>query len=347
MAGFFRAAMIATVALAVAAAAAWAALALWYRLPFTASLRGLMAGGFALLGLTVAVAQLRPDRLRALATFCLALAAVVFWWSTLTPPAQRNWAPDVARQVTGTVEGDRLTLTGVRNFAWRGPDDFDARWETRSYDLSRLETVDLVMSYWSGKLIAHMIVSFGFADGEHLAWSVEVRRAEGGGFSPVADQFKANTLVLIAGDERDLIGTRTNARGEDVQLYRIRTSLATARALLLQYVGAANRLAARPQWYNSLFTNCTTVVLRMLRTITGEVPLDWRVAANGYLPEYAYGQGVLADRLPLETLREKGRISARARAHGLAPGFSAAIREGVPVPQPRAADRAHLSENSR
>ncbi|MEP2717281.1 DUF4105 domain-containing protein [Pseudophaeobacter sp.] len=332
MTGVMRTIFLIMLSLLVAIASLWAALALWYRLPFGEMLRLGFALGFAILGLAVIIGLFRPRRLRALATFCLALAAVTTWWMTITPPSTRNWAPDVARQVTGQIDSSTLTLTDVRNFTWRSPTDFDVNWEGRSYDLDQLQSVDLFMSYWSGPAMAHMIVSFGFSTGEQIAWSVEVRRQIGGGFSPVADMFKTNTLSIVAADERDLVGTRTNARGEDVQLFRINTTPEKARALLLQYVAASNRLAQRPQWYNSLFTNCTTVVFQMIRTIVGEVPLDWRVLANGYLPHYAYDAGVLDSRLPLQALIEQGRITARAKAHGLTPDYSTMVREGVPSP---------------
>lgn len=318
--------------LAIALSGVWASLALWYRLPFGEALRAVMAAGFMLLTLAVIFGLFRPRRLRALATFCLALAAVLTWWITLTPPANRNWAPDVARQVTGTVEGPILTLRDLRNFTWRSPEDFDARWENRSYDLDTLNSTDLFMSYWSGKTIAHMIVSFGFENGDHIAWSVEVRRQIGGGFSPIADLFKSNTLAIVAADERDVIGTRTNARGEDVQLYRINTSPEKARALLLQYVSAANQLAEQPRWYNSAFTNCTTVVFKMIQTIVDEVPLDWRVMANGYLPAYAYDAGVLDSRLSLTELIAQSHITPRAQETGITSNFSRVIRQGVPSP---------------
>ncbi|MDC0660709.1 DUF4105 domain-containing protein [Leisingera sp. SS27] len=317
---------------AVALATVWAALALWYRLPFETLGRGVLAGGFGLLGVAVIAGLFRRRALRALTTFALALAAVILWWSTLTPPADRNWSPDVARQVTGTVEGDILTLENVRNFAWETPEDFAEAWETRSYDLAKLQSTDLFMSYWAGPQMAHMIVSFGFEGGDHIAWSVEVRRQLGGGFSPIADLFKSNTLVLIAADERDLVGTRTNARGEDVQLFRIGVSPDTGRDLLLKYVEAANSLAARPQWYNSLTTNCTTVVMALIRSFADEVPLDWRVLANGYLPEFAWEQGVLDQSRSVEDLRALGSITPIAQAHGVGPDYSAMIREGVPSP---------------
>ena len=331
---FLRVSLFTVVILTLAILTAWAALALWYRLPFGTPLRAGVSGVFALLGFAVCAALFTPRRLRALATFCLALATVIFWWSTLAPPASSNWAPDVARQVTGEIDGDTLTLTDVRNFDWSTATEATAPWETRSYDLSQLQSVDLFISYLAGPQMAHMIVSFDFANAAPIAWSVEVRRQVGGGFSPLADLFKSNTLVIIAADERDVVGTRSNVRGEDVQLYRLNTTSEKARALLLQYVEASNTLAVQPKWYNSLTTNCTTVVLSMIRTIVDEVPLDWRVLANGYLPDYAYDRDVLADHLPLSELRRLSHIHDNAVSDGLSPNFSQAIRADIPRPRP-------------
>lgn len=329
---FLIGAGLALLCLTIALSALWAALALWYRLPFDMALRLAASTGFALLALVVLVGLFPPRRLRAIATYCLALAAVLTWWASLTPPATGDWARDVERQVTGQIDGSVLTLRDVRNFTWRSPDDFDPNWEIRSYDLDQLQSVDLFMSYWSGKTIAHMIISFGFSNGAYLAWSVEVRRQTGGSFSPLADMFKSNTLSLIAADERDLVGTRTNARGEDVYLYRTNTNPKHARALLLHYVATANDLAQQPRWYNAVFANCTTVVIQMIRTILGEVPLDWRLLANGYLPDYAYDAGLLDSRIPLSKLTQMGRITPKAQAIGLDPDYARMIRQGIPSP---------------
>ncbi len=162
MTRLFRHCLLGLIFLAITLSASWASLALWYRLPFGEHLRGAMAAGFALLALAVLIGLFRPRRLRALATYCLALAAVLTWWITIPLPTNRTWSPDVARQVTGTLQGSQLTLTDVRNFTWRSPDDFDVNWETRRYDLDTLQSVDLFLSYWSGQTIAHMIVSFGY-----------------------------------------------------------------------------------------------------------------------------------------------------------------------------------------
>ena len=62
------------------------------------------------------------------------------------------------------------------------------------------------------------------------------------------------------------------------------------------------------------------------------IDFDWRIIANGYLPEYVYDEGVVVTDIPVSELREQSRISAKAKAFGLGDGFSQAIREGLPEP---------------
>lgn len=320
--------------IALAVATLWGALAIWYRLPGPDVVRLVVAALFALIGLAVCAGQFGKRPIRALGAFAALFAGLLAWWSTIAPPATGNWSPEVARQTTGQIDGDILSLRDIRDFTWHSASTSDAKWQDETYDLSQVQTVDMFMSYWAGPEMAHFILSFGFSDGRYLAWSIEVRREIDGGFSPVADAFKTNTLAILATTEQDVVGLRTNYRKEDVQLFRLRTPPEAARALLEEYVRDANQLAAAPQWYNSLTTNCTTVVFKMLRAIGARQTFDWRMIVNGYLPDYAYERGALARSFPLADLRAKGSISARAQAAGVGPDFSDVIRAGVPVPAP-------------
>jgi len=311
----------------------WASLALWFRAPGPEWLRALAAAGFGLFTLASIIGLLYGRRSRALGLFTLAFVAMLAWWSTIKPPTEANWSPDVARQATGVVKGDILTLTNVRDFDWTSRTEFKERWVTESYDLSKLKYLDLFLAYWAGPEMTHVIMSFGFEDGRWLAWSVEVRSRKGGEFSPLADLFRANPLVIIASEERDVVRLRSNIRYEDVQLYRLKTPPDVARILLLQYVEESNALAAEPKFYNSITTNCTTAVVKLIRAAGGNMPFDWRLIVNGFLPNYLHDRGAVDTSISLDELRARSRISARARAADDAPNFSRIIREGVPSPR--------------
>ena len=69
---------------------------------------------------------------------------------------------------------------------------FHARWEDRTYDLSKLDSVDLIAVYWAGKAVAHIMVSFGFQGQDYLAVSIETRK-EKGESTPPSPVFFAST----------------------------------------------------------------------------------------------------------------------------------------------------------
>jgi hypothetical protein len=48
----------------------------------------------------------------------------------------------------------------------------------RSYDLAKLNVLDLFLSYWAGPEMAHLIMSFGFDDGQQFARSMGEAREE-------------------------------------------------------------------------------------------------------------------------------------------------------------------------
>jgi hypothetical protein len=181
--------------------------------------------------------------------------------------------------------------------------------------------------------MAHVIMSFGFEDGDHIAWSVEVRREKTSEFSPIADAFKSHTLVYLATTERDSVRLRANVRGEDVRLYRLNTPPEQARALLLEYASQSTALAQQPKWYNSITANCATVVFKLVRAAGSTLPLDWRLVVNGFLPGYLYDHRAVVTTMPLSELMERARISEKARAADQSPDFSRLIRVGVPSPR--------------
>lgn len=318
-------------ALVLLGAGAWPGLALWVRL-LPAPWGGWAGGVVAAVSLVAAVAVV-ARRWRIVGGWGLVFVVVLGWFLSLTPSNDRDWVPDVARTVHGTIQGQVLTLHDVRNFLWRGPEEAEPRWETRTYDLSQLTGADLFMSHWDGEAIAHTIVTFTFRDGQYLAFSIEIRRQRGQAFSSIAGFFRSYELSVIAADERDVVGVRTAHRGEDVRLFRLGMPVDRARALLDEYVVLANDLHARPQFYNTITTNCTTQIFHMLRAIDDGLPLDWRILLSGYVPAFIYDRGGLDHRVSFATLQDRSHIAGRASPSD--PAFSRLIRVGVPDPLDR------------
>lgn len=316
--------------LLIGLSAGWGGVALWYQAPCGHAVKALIVSVWACFTLGVGVAVWQGRTAMGILAFIVAFALLLIWWHRILPSNDRLWADDVARITTGTVDRNKVTLHNVRNFDWRTNTDYTQRWESRSYDLDHLDSVDMIMSYWSGRAIAHMLMSFGFDDGQHVAFSVEIRRERNETFSEVGGFFKEFELSIIAADERDVVRLRTNVRGEDDYLYRIRMSRSAMRSLFTAYIDQANSLVRTPRYYNTITTNCTTLVYHMLKRIIGYLPLDYRLLLQGYLPEYVLKAGGLDPRYPLEELRKRGRITARALKSDRSASFSADIRQGIP-----------------
>jgi hypothetical protein len=322
--------------LIVLSATAWGSGLLLFRLSGT--LATLAAIGFGLAGLAGAIG-IWTGAARLPLSFAVLFLGLLGWWNGMAPSHDRDWIPELAKLPQITREGETITVSNLRDFRWRTEADYDQRWETRSYDLARIEGADLFLSYWSGEAIAHLLVSFTFKDSVPLTFSIEVRREKGEEWSSLAGFFRSYEMAYVAADERDIVGLRSHARKEDVRLFRLAATPAQARDVLLAYVADVNRLAATPRWYNTLTTNCTTVVYHLVGSVapgwTFSLPLDPRVLLSGYLPGYLQRIGAVRTDIPLDELVRQGRISERARTLSLDdPEFSKKIREGVPAGRP-------------
>ena len=319
-------------ALLVAAFGGWAALMLSVSGPggdITRTALAALAGAATLA--VIATLILGRWRLPALGVWSLVLAGALVWWFAMKPSNDRDWLPNVARTPWATVDGDRVTIHNIRNFSYRTEFDFTPAWTEKTYDLRRLEGIDIVASYWMGPDIAHVFVSFAFEGGDHLAMSIETRTEKGEGYSTIKGFFRQFELYYVVADERDLIGLRTNYRRdppEDVFVYRVKSTPEGRRAFFLEYIRQINALKEKPEFYNSLTTNCTTNIWVNSQVNPGRLPMSWKILASGHVPQYLFENGRLEDHgLPFEQLQRRSHINARAQAAGIVPDFSQRIRK--------------------
>ena len=78
------------------------------------------------------------------------------------------------------IDGDRVRITGFRNFDYRSRDDFTVRYEEREVSLSHLNSLDFYVSYfWPDSPVAHTFVSFGFDNAPPSAYPSKPGRKSG------------------------------------------------------------------------------------------------------------------------------------------------------------------------
>jgi hypothetical protein len=317
---------------AVLFSAIWAGLALLLAGIFTSAvIAKCVAVVYAVLALiTLVLFVLKRRRWTALSIYGLAFTGVLFGWQGLMPSNERDWQTDVAVLPTATIEGDQVLVKNIRNFSYKSEFDYIPAYYDKTFDLNKLEGVDMVTVYWMGPQIAHIFLSFAFSDGKHLAISIETRKEKGEGYSTLKGFFRQYELYYVVADERDVIRLRTNYRHdppEDVYVYRLKGPLENTRNLFLEYLRQINDLAVKPAFYNSLTTNCTTTIWLNTRVNATHLPFHWSMIANGYLPQYLYQSGRIEKKgLTFEDLQKNVHANARAQTADQAADFSKRIR---------------------
>ena len=250
-------------------------------------------------------------------------------WSTIRPSNDRDWRPDQVVLPHAEFTGHLVHVRGIRNSSYTAPERYATAYYDKTFDLDKIESVWFVLSPfstdWRGP--AHSFLSFGFADSQFVAISVEARKERGESYSVLKGLLKRFELMYLVADERDLIELRANYRGEEVYVYPVRASRADIRRLFVEMLERANRLREHPEFYNSLTSNCTTNIVGHVNSIAPrKVRYGLSVLLPGYADKRAHELGLLDTNLTLEQARRRYRVNERAKRYADRPDFSIRIR---------------------
>lgn len=256
----------------------------------------------------------------------LLVSATAFFYSK-SPSHERDWAPDQARLPNAEVAGDIATISNIRDFRYRTAEDFDATYETRSYDLSKIARTWYVVVPFGAPGVAHAFLSFEFDDGAYVSVSVEARREAGESYSPIKGAFHAYELMYVVGDERDVIGVRANQRKHDVYLYPLALSREQSRTVFESMLRDINAIAEQPEFYNTFTGSCMTGVAKHLAAAGVRIPLSLEFLLPAYSDKLFYDLGLIKGELAFDALKAASLINERASALEIDADFSRAIRD--------------------
>lgn len=258
---------------------------------------------------------------------------VIIWiaWSSMTPSTDRDWAKNQERTARASFEGSIVLVENVRNFDHCPEMSSEPimRWDDRRFDLEKLDSVWLGLSLfkknWRGP--AHIFLTFGFSDSVFVSVSVEARKEKGEKYSIWKGIAKKYELAYVIADERDILTLRAKCWTDRVYLYPVRCSPEKGRELFVDILKKANKLAVSPEFYHTIWNNCTTNIIAHANDVaTRPIPAGYHAFLPGYTDKVAYSLGLIGAEGTLDELREKYFVNDIVRKYADHPDFSSVIR---------------------
>ncbi len=261
----------------------------------------------------------------------LLLIAGVVSMKLISPKLDRDWSLDqaVLPSAEFATEG-KVHIKNVRNFVYSSTTEYVVQYYDTTVDLTELKTVDYIVEPFGDIGAAHTFVSFGFADGEQIAISVEIRKEKGETFSPWKGLMRQYELMYVIADERDVINLRANHRNHEVFVYPTIATPEQAVVLFKSMLERTNSLANSPEFYNTVTSNCTTNIVAHINAIgSKDIGWDYRLLLPEHSDVLAKELGFIAQDINIEAARALYKVNDQARLYQDDINFSKRIREYV------------------
>lgn len=264
------------------------------------------------------------------------LSALLIFVVALTvlfrPSHDRAWEPGHEALPLITLENEQVTITNYRNFKWSGPLTATANYETKTFSLSEINGVSVLISHFSDfEGLAHIFLSFELASGTPVVVSLETRREVGEDFSPILGILRQFEIIYVVGDERDLVGVRTDYRDERVYLYPTKASPEQAQQLFSRLAQKINGVYETPQMYNTLLRNCTNEITREVEQMTTlNFPLTWKSVLPGHFDEVLYEMNIIDSTDTFTETKDKHRID-NTKVDATSGAYSSDLRRSLGI----------------
>jgi hypothetical protein len=247
------------------------------------------------------------------------------------PPTSGGWQEQLVTVSKAEFNGDLVTVKNVRNFRYFPTEhDMHAGYYDKTYNLNEIKKVWYTAEPFNeNNSAAHTFVSFEFNNGDFLAISIEARKTKDQIYSIWKGMLHAYPLIYIAADERDLTLLRANIRKDKVYVYPVKLeNKDNAKLLLVDMLNKMNDLTVHPEWYNTLFSNCTSSIAKHINKLSpGRIPvLSWQMWLTASADELALKHGLLDTDLSIEKAREKYFVTDISQRIGDVPNYSKEIR---------------------
>jgi len=244
------------------------------------------------------------------------------------PELERNWAADQKVLADINFDGNLVSIKNIRNIFYRSSEDFDLHFYDKNFNLDEIESAWFMLETFGQFGAAHTLVSFGFEDGSFISISAEIRREEGESFNILKGVLRQYELVYIIADEADVIKLRTNYRKNQVRLFPIKADKTVLREVFVDMLTRAQKLATKPEFYNTITNNCATNIVHHVRRFSDRGIPWWHLSylLTEFSDKVVYNAGIIDTQLSLHEAREYFLITEKAQRCLQREDFSSCIR---------------------
>ncbi|MET1413308.1 DUF4105 domain-containing protein [Roseibium sp. HPY-6] len=186
----------------------------------------------------------------------------------------QSFVPLHERIVDVKFDGDRVEIINFRDAVHQIGKPARPRWTTRTFDLGALSGIELIYQpFGNSAATVHVMMSFAFSNGDHLAVSFEARRTSWDTFDAVAGFFKHDQLYPVLGTERDLLWKRlARVPPNDLFFFDLQGTGEEGRAYLKNLLEFVAGLHETPQFYSTISESCFTTLLKLSPRLRETVP---------------------------------------------------------------------------
>ena len=256
---------------------------------------------------------------------------LILVWYSIKPSNDRNWSIDQAILPHAHLDDTKITVFNVRNFNYKSVKDYTPRYYNKVYNLDELVALYYCIEPFPGiPGSAHTFLSFAFKNGEHLAVSVEIRKRKDTTFSAWKSLFKGFEIMYVLGDEKDVVKLRTKHRKDQVYIYPLKYKPENIKTIFRDVINRTNKLYHQPEFYNTIFNNCTTNIFTHLNVVMKQrIHYSYRILLPKFSDKLLYKLGLIDTKLPFEKIRKYFNINKKAKKYENSSDFPLKIRNGL------------------
>lgn len=267
-----------------------------------------------------------------LVALLLWLTVWLAWWLSKTPSLHRDWeAQDAVLPTITWSWSNVVSIENIRNHKWFSDVDFAPGYYNDMFDLSDIEKVYYIITPFSDKDgPAHTMLSFSFSGGKNVVISAELRKERGESFDALKGILNEFEIQYVVASESDIIKLRTNYRKNQVYMYPINTPKEKIQALFRSMLIRTDKLEREPEFYNTVWNNCTTTILQHANALRKEkLEAGIFTILPAHSDELVYSAWLIDTKLSLPDARTYYRIDELARTVSGEQDFSKLIRKEI------------------